>query len=533
MQTLYYGGDIITMTGDEATAVLVEDQKILFVGSYEDAQAKADQEVKYKDLEGKTLMPSFIDPHGHISMVVQFSAFPNLSGCKNFKDIVETLKAYKEEKKLTSEDVILGWGYDHNFLDEQVHPDKKILDEVSTEIPICILHTSAHMGVGNSKLLEIAGINEKTADPVGAKFGRVSGSQEPNGYVEEGMALGSLIAPVFKKIKIDPVKQIQAAQEVYLKHGITTVQDGACSLENIEGLGQFAKDQLLKLDVVAYPMVQSPWQDIMAKYKAHETTYHNHLKLGGLKIVLDGSPQGKSAWLTKPYEGEESYLGYPSIAHEEVQQYVQEAVDAGYQLLAHCNGDAASDEFINTYKVALDHSSNPAKEELRPVMIHCQTVRDDQLDEMAKLNMIPSIFVAHTYYWGDVHLKNLGPVRGNHISPAKSALDRGLCINFHQDPPVVIPDVLHTIWCSVNRRTRLGKNIGEEERIEVYDALKAVTINGAYAYFEEDQKGTLEAGKLADMIILDANPLKVEKMAIKDIKVIETIKEGEVLYTCN
>lgn len=129
-------------------------------------------------------------------------------------------------------------------------------------------------------------------------------------------------------------------------------------------------------------------------------------------------------------------------------------------------------------------------------MIHCQTVRDYQLDRMVKLNMIPSIFVAHTYYWGDIHLKNLGPVRGANISPVKSALERGLVYNFHQDPPVVKPDMMNTVWCAVNRLTRTGQPIGQNQCIDVYDALKGVTINGAYEYHEEDKKGSLKAGEV-------------------------------------
>ncbi|MYL61108.1 amidohydrolase family protein, partial [Virgibacillus halodenitrificans] len=201
------------------------------------------------------------------------------------------------------------------------------------------------------------------------------------------------------------------------------------------------------------------------------------------------------------------------------------------QLLTHSNGDAASDQLLQNYEAALEESDNPNKANLRPVMIHCQTVRNDQLDKMAELAMIPSIFIPHTYYWGDVHLKNLGHERGSRISPAKSAFDRGLVVNFHQDPPVVQPDMLETIWCAVNRITRKGVHIGPEECVSVYDAIRAVTINAAYAYFEEDQKGSIKEGKLADFVVLDQNPFKVDPIKIKDLQVLETIKEGESIYS--
>src|SRR5699024_8899506 len=188
------------------------------------------------------------------------------------------------------------------------------------------------------------------------------------------------------------------------------------------------------------------------------------------------------------------------------------------------------EQLLNSYEAALEVSDNPNKNNLRPVMSHCQTVRDDQLDRMADIQMIPSIFNAHTYYWGDVHLKNLGTKRGNKISPAKTAFDKGLVVNFHQDAPVVAPDMLHSIWCAVNRITRSGVKIGEEECVSAYDALKAVTINAAYAYFEEDGKGRIAEGKLGEFVVLERKALEVEAMEIKDIQVVETIKEGESVF---
>lgn len=163
-------------------------------------------------------------------------------------------------------------------------------------------------------------------------------------------------------------------------------------------------------------------------------------------------------------------------------------------------------------------------------MIHCQTVREDQLDHMQKLSMIPSIFVAHTWYWGDIHLENFGKERGNHISPVASALKRGLIYNFHTDTPVTQPKMLHSVWAAVNRITREGKKIGQDECIGVYDALKGITINPAYAYFEEDTKGSIKTEKRADLVILDKNPLKIDKMEIKNIQVLETIKDGETIF---
>ena len=532
MQKLYYGGDIVTMREetDAPEAVLVTDGKISYVGELAEARGQCLPGAEEIDLEGKTLMPSFIDPHSHIAMLAQYTDFANLGKCTSFKDLAVTLSDWLKEKRLAEGEVLVGYGYDHNFLDEQQHPTKEVLDRVSDTIPVCILHTSGHMCVANSVLLRECGITADTPDPEGGKFGREEDGT-PNGYIEEVPAMVKVLIPVFSRVKADFARQLEKAQQIYLKYGITTVQDGSTNASGFQKLAECAKEQVFHLDVVSYVLADD-LEKTAEEYPEYYQKYHNRLKIGGAKIILDGSPQGRSAWLRKPYEGEETYCGYPAHTQEETDRWVETAVEKGYQLLAHCNGDAASGQYLAAFeKAAAKTPENPEKiRALRPVMIHCQTVGDDQLDEMKELGMIPSIFVAHTWYWGDVHLKNLGSVRGAHISPARAAMERGLIYNFHQDTPVVEPDMLHTVWCAVNRVTRSGKPIGQEQCIGVYEALKGVTIHGAYAYHEEERKGTLEAGKLADMVILDRNPLKTDKMQIRDIQVLETIKEGKTLY---
>lgn len=533
MPQMYYGGDIITMLGEEdyVEAVLVDNGKIIETGSEEEVLELAGREGEFEkvNLNGKTLMPAFIDPHSHISVVAQTAFMADLSETKDFEDIQNVLKKYIKDKNLSEKDSLIGFGYDHNFLTEEAHPTKEVLDEVSETNPIFILHASAHMGVVNSAALELAEIDEQTKDPAGGVVGREEDSSEPNGYLEEA-AMDLIQGPVFANIEMDFNELIVEAQNEYLENGITTAQDGASTPDVVQLLEGLANEDLLDLDVISYPLLSADGQKTLKEHPEIANKYKNRLKIGGYKLLLDGSPQGKSAWLTAPYEGEETYRGYPSYEDKEVKKYIEVALEDNQQLLVHCNGDAAADQLLNLYSEALAESDNENKNNLRPTMIHCQTVRNDQLDRMAEINMLPSIFVAHTYYWGDVHLKNLGEERGRRISPAKSAFDRGLIVNFHQDSPVVKPLMLHTVWCAVNRITRNGVLIGPEERVSVYDALKAVTINAAYAYFEEDIKGTLEKGKLADLVILDENPLKVDPYAIKDIQVLETIKEGVTLY---
>lgn len=382
------------------------------------------------------------------------------------------------------------------------------------------------MGVVNHRFLEIIGITKDTTNPEGGKYCRDENGN-PNGYIEEAAALLPFFLYVFSKRKTNYTEQIRHAQKIYLKYGITTVQDGAASFDTVKLLSQLAEDKQLKLDVVSYVMAEEI-EKTRKQFSNYMNQYQNHFKIAGVKFVLDGSPQGKSAWLSKPYEGEKTYCGYP--AHDDiwVNNMVSDMVKQEYQVLAHCNGDAASEQFLNAYENAV--KENVLQKELRPVMVHCQTVREDQLERMAKLNMIPSIFVSHIYYWGDVHFCNLGKERAEKISPVRSAKEKGLIYNFHLDTPVLQPNILQAVWCAVNRVTRNGRILGEWQKVSVFDALQAVTINAAYAYHEEMKKGTLEVGKLADFVVLSKNPLKTNPMEIKNIQILQTIKCNQVLY---
>lgn len=536
MERIFYNGTILTMTGKDGAdeirnapeAVLVKDGVIAAAGLMRDILQIADDNAQKTDLEGKCLMPSFIDAHSHMLMNGQMSLFADLSECRSFEEIIDVLDQYRKQNHLSTDDVLIGYGYDHNFLKENAHPDKRVLDQVSVEIPIFILHISGHLACANSTALKLAQITRQTANPEGGIIGRLPDGQEPSGYVEE-TAMQPLQMAVMPRVKADYVKMLQNMQEIYIKNGITTIQDGATAEKDLHTLMKISSSGQLKIDVVSYLLMPSGGTDLMKQYGSGYAHYQDRLKIGGYKLILDGSPQGRSAWMSQPYiGGTDGYCGYPWLADNAVKDFLCAAVNERRQILVHCNGDAASEQFITAYEKAL--CENGCKEDLRPVMIHCQTVRDDQLDRMAQLSMIASIFVGHVWYWGDIHLKNFGADRGNRISPVKSALDRGVVVNFHQDTPVTRPDMLHSVWCAVNRISRTGNVIGKEQAVSVYEALRAVTINAAYQYFEEDTKGSIETGKRADLVILDRSPLDVDPMDIRNISVLETIKDGKSIF---
>lgn len=313
------------------------------------------------------------------------------------------------------------------------------------------------------------------------------------------------------------------AQKIYASFGITTAQEGFAHRSEVDIYERLGRSDQMLLDMVAYVDIVEDSEVVQQREDLKE--YRNHFRIGGYKLFLDGSPQGKTAWMSKPYVNSGDYCGYPIYTDEQVDGYVQQALDEHRQLLVHCNGDAASQQMLNGY-----HHSRQKTTDTRPVMVHSQTLRPDQLPQLKETGVMPSYFVAHVYHWGDVHLVNFGKQRAENISCTASALKNHIPFTFHQDTPVILPDMLESVWAAVNRITKNGVVLGEQQRISVLEALKAVTINAAYQYFEEDRKGTLEAGKLADLVILNEDPLKAEPMKLRDIQVMETIKEGRTIY---
>lgn len=528
MKTFYVNGTILTMKESDlyAEAVCVENGRIVAVGSLEDIMKLKEPGDEVMDLNGKTMLPGFIDAHSHFVGAANAMSQCDLSFCENFDDIIRTMKEFMEKRKLSESDWVIGCNYDQNFLEEGCHPDRYVLDQISTINPVLLVHASSHMGVTNSKGLELQGINEDTEDCSDGKYGRIENTRIPNGYMEENVFIkfqSSLPMPSVEKL-MDLIVEVQ---NMYASYGITTVQDGMVGKPLLELLKYASSRELLKLDVVGYADITTE-ENVFEEEPQYANKYWNHFKLGGFKIFLDGSPQGKTAWMTEPYEGEKEYCGYPIYTDEALNRYIHTAIEKKQQLLAHCNGDAAAEQYITQFENVL--SKEKQKDLYRAVMVHAQLVRKDQLKRMAKIGMIPSFFIVHTYYWGDIHIKNFGFERGSQISPAKSALEYQMKFTFHQDTPVVPPDMLRTIWSAVNRISKSGREIGENQKISILEALKAVTIYAAYQYFEEEEKGSIEYGKRADFVVLDKNPLKAKKEDLADIQVLMTIKDDHIIY---
>ncbi|CDF79061.1 metal-dependent amidohydrolase [Formosa agariphila KMM 3901] len=535
--SVYYGGDIITMAGDSpeyVDALVIRDGKIEFAGESSKAMEIAGSGHKMINLEGKTLLPGFIDGHAHFasfsSQAIGAQILPSPDAqADDIPKLIEILKAWNTPENRALTGWIFGMGFDDSVLKEKRFPTKEDLDQVSTETPIMIIHISGHFAALNSKALELLDITANTKDPEGGIIRRLPNTTEPNGVLEELAAIPLYAKALTPASKEALLQFMTAGQEMALSYGYTTAQEGR-AMEQHDLLAEFAENNFWKLDVVSY--VDYMFTDPLES-KWYSQDYTNHYRVGGMKVTLDGSPQGRTAWRTIPYllppdGADKNYLGYPAIPNDaDVTAIYEKAFANNYQVLTHANGDAAMDQMIRTMKPLAEKYGNDNR---RNVLIHGQYVRDDQLDAFKDLNVITSLFPLHTFYWGDWHKEIIGDSLGNRISPVKTALNKGLNISIHTDAPVALPNLMRVVWTAVQRTSRSGQIIGETERLSPFEALKAITIWSAYQHFEEQNKGTLEPGKLADLVILDNNPLKVDPATIKDIQVVETIKEGHTVY---
>ena len=537
---LYLNGDILTMRGNSpeyVDALIVKDKIIQFVGSKEEAMKIVGNNFKSIDLKGNTLLPGFIDGHAHFA---SFSAQaigaqilpPPDAGAKDIPSLIEILKKWNTPENRALTGWIFGMGFDDSVLEEKRFPTKHDLDQVSTEFPIMIVHISGHFAVVNSKALELLMITSETKNPEGGIIRRENGN-EPNGVLEELAAIPYMLKVLNPTSKEAADHFFEAGQEMALSYGFTTAQEGR-AMENHELLVAASQAGKLKLDVVSY--VDYLFVDKYMGSKWNTNTYNNHYRIGGVKLTLDGSPQGRTAWRTLPYllppdGAKEGYLGYPAIPNDSsVMAIYDKAFKNNWQIHTHANGDAAMDQMIRTMKPVVAKYGN---DDRRNVLIHGQYIREDQLDSFKDLDVIASLFPLHTFYWGDWHKEIIGDSLGNTISPTRTALNKGLKITIHTDAPVALPNLMRMVGISVDRTSRSGQVIGEKEKLTPYEALQSITSWSAYQHFEEEQKGTLQEGKLADMVILDKNPLKVSPTEIKEIVVLETIKEGVSVYKKN
>lgn len=527
-------GHVLTMDaqGRQATALVIDGDRIAAVGSDEDVQRWLPKADVALDLEGRTVVPGFIEAHGHFpgAGLVAVAADLNSPPIGDVKTIPEALAALRKvDAAQPGDGWLLGFGYDDTMLQEKRHFTRADLDRVSTSRPILAMHISAHMAVVNSFALQRLGITVETPDPPGGEIRKDPKTGEPTGLLLETAArpvqLEALDMPPLQQIAV-----VRSAVGQYAAQGFTTVENGLATLKQIKGMSAASKLGLIPQRLVVWPQAELGLEAADGTLDLSQYA-SERVHIGAAKFVADGSIQGYTAFLSKPYyqlgDHPAGYRGYPNIDAETLAAQVKAIHCSGQQVAVHGNGDASIDEFLDAWQAALE--ACPA-EDARPILVHAQMARADQLERMQKLGVTPSFFSAHVYYWGDRHRDIfLGPERAARISPAASAAALGIRFTTHLDTPVVPIDSMLQLWTPVARQTSSGRVLGPEERIPVERSLRAMTSDAAWQLRLEEQLGSIEPGKLADLVILSKNPLDYDG-ELRDIQIERTLVGGLTIY---
>lgn len=529
---IYRGGPIITMDGDTpqtVEAVVTTGDRIAFAGPEKQARNAAGKDAAIHDLKGATLLPGFIDAHSHFTVATMSAGGIDLrdKALGPIADIPAVQAVIRDHiarimAKPGSWTTV--WQFDQETLAEKRYITRAELDAVAPDRPLVILHVSLHGAVANSAALKAAGIDESTPVPPGGMILRDDAGKLNGVLLEKAMFL--MLAKMPQPTPEQKLAALDAAQNAYFAEGYTHAQDGATLPPDVAFLTSAAARERLKIDLALLPF-STGLDALLANPDVKFGTYQGHVKLQGIKFVLDGSVQGRTGYFTRDYkrgspEGHHPWHGEPILSEEEFITQARKVHDRGWQLFVHANGDAAIDMAIRGF----DALGIKAADNRRPVVIHSQFQRRDQLPAYARIGVGPAYFSNHAWYWGDVHRTNFPAEVVDFISPFRSARAAGLIPSNHSDYSVTPLDTRFMLWTSMARVSPTGIVSGAGERLNAYESLQALTTGPAWQIFEEDRKGRIKAGLLADFVILDKNPLTTPVGAIKDIKILETIKDG-------
>ena len=508
-----------------AQAVAIKDGVIAAIGSNDDAAALRDSGTTVIDAGGRRVLPGFIEPHNHMvsfassSLDVDARTPPN----RSIEDIVGLLR--ERAAGTPPGDWVRGSRYDDTGVEEMRHPTRHDLDRASTDHPISLVHNSGHMMCANSRALELAGVSADTADTPGGRIGRLPGTADPDGmFCETAQGLINRHIPQHGE---DVLRQaFAAAQNEYLRQGVTTSHDVYVGGSILESYRRAQREGVLKLRInmfLGWSLLQK------TDFELRTGDVEGLLRVAGCKLISDGSIQGITAALREPYHCDASQKGWLIYEQPELNDIVETLHKNGYQVITHANGDAAIDAVLDAYENTLGPQP---KEDHRYRIEHCQVSHLEQLRRMAQLGVIPDFFANHIFYWGDRHRDRfLGPERVLNLDPVGSAYLQGLRPLLHSDCPVTPVSPLFNIQCAAARVTSSGEVLNPPERVTVHEAIRAVTVNAAFAAFEEDSKGSLEVGKLGDLVVLEEDPFDVPQSQIGSIDVAATVIGGQVEYT--
>lgn len=534
---VFVNGQILTMNAENRVveALSVRGAKVSRVGSTEEILAEVTDKTVVTDLRGRTLMPGFVDAHGHFpgSGQVVFSTDLNSPPIGNIEDMSQLLERLKDAHEARPDGWLTGFGYDDTLLAEGRHPTREDLDQISATRPIAIGHVSGHLYAVNSAALAEIGIDESTPDPEGGVIQRDPTSPDgrrPNGVLEETASRQVLLKALDIGIT-DGIRMTTHAAREYLQAGVTTASAGGMPLGLAKLLGPLSQLNVFPQRVALFPLLEEVESEVLSGEWRPEAMAAGRLSLPRVKIIADGSIQGYTGYLSEPYyepyKGDVLYRGYPSVSRDDLFRQVEGLHIQKIQYAIHVNGDASVEDALDAIEAAQQSQPWP---DARPLFIHAQMSRKDQIQRMAQLGVTPSFFSSHTYYWGDRHAAIfMGPERAANMSPAGWALDAGIRYSAHADTPVTPMLPLQVVWSQVNRITTGGAVLGRHQRVAPMAALRAVTIDAAWQVFMDDSVGSLEPGKLADMVVLSGSPL--ESLDVRELLVERTFIGGAEVYT--
>ena len=533
---IYVNGNVLTMdaAGTVSEAVSLREGLIESVGSSEEMLALAGDNTVVVDLRGRTVLPGFIDAHGHFpgSGQTVFSADLNSPPIGEVTHLSQLLERLTRLGQTRTDGWIIGHGYDDTLLAERRHPNRDDLDKVSADRPVAIIHVSGHLAVVNSAALAILGIDAESLDPEGGVIVREpdsDGGRRPNGVLEE-TAARAVWEYTLDLSAMDALRMTTQAAEEYLAAGVTTASAGGMPTTVATLLGFLSQLNQFPQRVALFPLFEEVGEQLLNSSATLDSFARARVSVPRVKIIADGSIQGYTGYLSAPYhvpyKGDADYRGYASVPREILFEQVAGLYERRIQVAIHCNGDASIEDGLDAIEYAMQQHPWP---EARPLMIHAQMTREDQIARMAELGVTPSFFSAHTYYWGDRHAAIfMGPERAANMSPARWAQEAGVRFSSHLDTPVTPMLPLQAVWSQVERKSTSGTIIGPGQRIDRLSALRAVTIDAAWQVFMDDVIGSIEPGKDADLVVLSDNPLTAPDL--RSLKVDRTIIAGATVY---
>lgn len=535
--TVYFNGDILTMKGktpEYIEAVVVQDDRITYAGNVNTALSKAGANANLQDLKGKTLLPGFIDSWGHFALVAQNTLGVNLAYFANNppKKKADVIEKLKQAKKFNG--WIIGAGYSEAMLSDG-GVTKAELDAAFPNQPVLIQNISTLTGQVNSAGLKKLGITKSTKAtsgfiPKDPKTGELTGELIGMPYL---VAVSKAVGKYSEEVTFDTYTK---AEEVYVSNGFTTAQSYESSIDDINLMRKAVDKKIVSIDLIALPTFDVV-DALLKKDPNFKFGSYNQgdrgFKVAGIMVPTDGAPQLSLAYFTKPFASAEGFpkgwRGFPYYPQSTIDHYVKMAYEKNIQYFGYSNGDAGIDMTLSAINKAIKETG--ISDNRRTVISHSFFPREDQLDQYRQNQIMAITLSNHIWLYGDVYLKILGQERASNLSPLRLADSKGVKVGIHNDSPSSGPSVMMSIWSAVNRKTFSGQVLGVDQRIDPYLALQGFTTNAAYQYKEERDKGLIAEGMRADLVVLDKNPLKVQPMDIKEIQVVQTIKNGKPVYS--